>query len=142
MLMSFVERLRSTRVLKRGWKLLRAGQKEALAALAAAHEDPALGRPLQGMLAQCLAEDDDREGARAAFNRLHKSLKGIEDADARYLKIFALFHLALIRNSIPDAAALSRRARALKPDRRLRAFLPIPLLVAPPTPGPALTATV
>lgn len=140
MLKQFVERRRSGRILKRAWRLRRAGQIEALADLAAAHEGDPVSGPLRAMFALCLAEDDDREGARRAFSALHAALKGSEDCDARYLRLFTLFHLALIRNSMPDAAAMSRRARRLKADRRLRGLLPIPMLVLPPEPGPAITA--
>lgn len=141
MLKSLLDRLKARRTLKRGWRLLREGRAAALAEFAAAHQDTSLRHPLQAMLAKCLADDDDREGARTAFIALHSGLKGMEDRDARYLKLFALFHLALIRNSLSDAGYLSRKARELRADRRLRALLPMPQLIVPPQQGPAITAT-
>ena len=140
MMCSLYESLRARRQLKRGWKLQRAGDLDALSALADEHRDTALHKPLQAMLAKAIAEDDDRPGALKAFNELYASLKGSEDPDHRYLKLYALYHLALIRNSIPDAAYCARKARALPKIGPLRGFLPIPTLVAPPEPGPAITA--
>lgn len=141
MLKSFFEARKARRIAKRGWRLSRAGDANSLTQLALDHRGTPLHPVLQALRARCIAQDDDRAGALDAFNALYISLKGSEDRDGRYLRLFALYNLALIRNSLPEAAHFARKAREVKVARRLRAFLPLPLLVLRAEPPPAITAT-
>ena len=63
------------------------------------------------------------------------------DEETRYLKISALFNLALLSNSALEAVHYSRQAQSMLASRRLRRFLPIPAMTLDPRPGPAIRAT-
>lgn len=139
---SIADALSFRRSLKRGWRLQRSGEVDALAALAEEHSDTRLHQPLRAMLAKCRADDDDRGAALEAFNGVYAALKGSEHSPDRHVKLYALYNLALLRNSIPDAAYCARKARQLHKVGPVRTYLPIPMLLEPVEAGPAITAMV
>lgn len=132
---------RHRKILRKGLRLRLRADISGLTQLTRDHEGTQIQGALRAMLARCYADCDDRDAALRAFNELYADFKSADAGQNHYLKLFALFNIALIRNSVSDAAYFSRRTREVAAPGWMRAYLPIPLFREQPRPGTVITAS-
>ncbi len=131
----------STRaLLKAGARYQRLGNFDELRALIASHAGDPQRHILHAMLARSYAERDDRTNAAREFSCLYEMTKGCGNR-LHYVKLYALFNLALVRNSAAEAVYYSQKARGLPAPQNWKHYLPIPPLELEPRPWASIAAT-
>jgi hypothetical protein len=122
-------------------RLARRGSADRLRELADRTEDESLKHLALGAWARSLFRDDEPKQAEAAFLQLRTSIKGSDDPDAAYMRLFCLCHLTLIRGSMfyDQAAGYAKQAERLKVRGAVRVILSLPELPQRPSSGPVAT---
>jgi hypothetical protein len=141
MLSSLLRRLSGDRLLRIARRLDKCEDPAALAAFAEEHRGHSLGPALRAFVAVRYLRDDDPKGARRALVSLYAELKSAEIGVEHYVKLYCLYHFAVLRDATSDAIFYSRKVRQAPASAALRAFLHVPRLKDLPRPGTAVTAT-
>ncbi len=126
MIAAIFRRIRRQRLLNAIEVAIRRGNREALDELAAVTHDEPSATFIRAARATVMLGEVDRRLPLAEFNTVYASVKGADDDDGAYLRVYCLYHFAEIRGAHADSFFYAGKAQQMSGATDVRRALRIP----------------